>query len=118
MAEHAVFWRDSAAPGAVFGGGVAVERGRLRLRGSDGRSRIVETVPAAELAAVAPGGDTEPIGEYPSLRLDLRGGRSIVLAAVARYGRARRAHRHGPAAPAARIARPGAADPRSRRGTS
>ena len=82
MTEHAVFWRDSAAPGAVFGGGVAVERGRLRLRGSDGRSRIVETVPAAELAAVAPGDDSEPIGDYPSLRLDLRGGRSIVLAAV------------------------------------
>ena len=82
MTEHAVFWRDSASPGTVFGGGVVVERGRLRLRGSDGRSRIVETVPAADLAALAPGAGAEPIGEYPSLRLDLRGGRSIVLAAV------------------------------------
>jgi len=82
MKEHAVFWRDSAAPGMLYGGGVVVDGGRLRLRGTDGRFRVVETVPAADLAAVAPGGSSEPIGEYPSLRLDLRSGRSIVLAAV------------------------------------
>jgi len=82
MREQAVFWRDSAAPGALYGGGVVVEGGRLRLRGSDGRARVVETVTGTDVAAVAPGGGSEPIGAYPSLRLDLRGGRSIVLAAV------------------------------------
>lgn len=77
-----MFWRDSSVPGAVFGGGVVVEGDRLRLRGSDGRDRVVETVPATALAGVAPGDDHEAIADYPSMRLDLRGGRSLVVAAV------------------------------------
>lgn len=80
--EQAVFWSDSSAPGALYGGGAAVESGYLRLRGSDGRRRVVETVPAAEFAAVATGGDAEPIAGFPSLRLDLHSGRSLVVAAA------------------------------------
>jgi len=82
MEEHAVFWRDSSDPGAVFGGGAVVERGGLRLRGSDGRARVVETVPAGDVEGIEPGAEDDSIAEFPSLRLDLRNGRSIVLAAA------------------------------------
>jgi len=82
MSEHAVFWTDSAEPGTVFGGGAAVEAGRLRLRGSDGRLRVIETLPAADLAAVDPDSGSETIGGFPTLRLDLAGGRSILVAAA------------------------------------
>jgi hypothetical protein len=82
MVEHTVFWRDSALPGTVFAGGVAVEGGRMRLRGSDGRLRVVETLPAAELAGVDPGAGAAAIAGFPSVRVELRGGRSLVLAAA------------------------------------
>ena len=79
--EQAVFWRESADPRTLYGGGVVVERDRVRLRGSDGRTRVIQTFPASELVALAPGGP-DSIAEYPSLRLELRNGRSFVLAAV------------------------------------
>ena len=82
MEELAVFWRDSGEPDAIYGGGAAIESGRLRLRGSDGRARVVRTVPGADVAVIAPGGADEAIGEFPSVRLELRNGGSIVLAAV------------------------------------
>ena len=82
MEEHAVFWRDLAAPQSIFGGGAIVERDRLWLRGSDGCERVVEAVAADDLAGIAPGAAEEAIAEFPSLRLDLRSGRSIVLAAA------------------------------------
>lgn len=81
MKEHAVFWRSSDDPGSVYGGGVVVEPGRVSLRGSDGRARVVETVSADELAAVG-AADEESIGGFPSVRLQLRGGRSLVIAAA------------------------------------
>jgi hypothetical protein len=82
MIEHAVFWKDSRAPGTLFGGGVVVERDHLRLRGSDGHANVVETVPGPELAAVEPDAGAGSIAGFPSLRLDLRNGRSLVLAAA------------------------------------
>ncbi len=82
MEELAVFWRDSGDPGALYGGGAVVEQGQLRLRGSDGRTQVVRTVPATELAGIAPSGHEETIAEFPSLHLDLHNGRSIVVAAA------------------------------------
>lgn len=82
MVEHTVFWRDSAAPGAVFAGGIAVESDRMRLRGSDGRRRIVETLPATELASLDPSVDVAGIPGFPSVRVELQSGRSLVLAAA------------------------------------
>jgi hypothetical protein len=82
MIEQAVFWRDSAVPGALFAGGIAVEGGRMRLRGSDGRLRVLETLPATQLAGVDAGAGAAAIAGFPSLRLDLRGGRSLVVAAA------------------------------------
>lgn len=80
--EHTVFWKDSAAPETLFGGGVAVEGNHIQLRGSDGRSRVIETVPATELAAVGPGTGPDSFPDFPSIRLDLHNGRSLVLAAA------------------------------------
>ena len=80
MHEYAVFWRDSAEPRELRAGGLAIEGDGLRLRGSDGRSRVVHTVPREELEALAAADDGEAIGEFPTVRLELHDGRSLLVA--------------------------------------
>jgi hypothetical protein len=80
MTEYAVFWRDSAVPASFYGGGLAVEADRVSLRGSDGGSRVQRAVPPAELASVGLAGGADSIAGFPTLKLDLCDGSSIVLA--------------------------------------
>lgn len=82
MVEHAVFWRDSAIPNALFGGGVTIQGDWLRLRGDDGQGRVSESVHGTELVAVHSGDGAASIGDFPSIRLDLQSGRTLVLAAA------------------------------------
>ncbi len=80
--EYAVFWRDPAKRHSLYAGGLAVRKDAVRLRGSDGGTPVVRDVPGEEIEAISPASGEEPIADFPSFRLDLRSGGSIVLAAT------------------------------------
>ncbi len=86
MQEHAVFWRDPAESSHLYAGGLAVADDIVQLRGSDGTFPVVKHVPCEEIEAISPVSGEEPIAEFPSFRIDLRNGSSIVLAAAAGGG--------------------------------
>lgn len=82
MREYAVFWRDSGSPRRLYAGALAVSDDRVRLRGTDGAARVVADLPTTEIAAVDAATGTQPIAGFPSFRLDLQNGRSIVVASA------------------------------------
>lgn len=84
MSEYAVFWKDSAEPFALYGGGLAIEDDRIRLRGRSGGPLVVQHVPRESVAGIEPAPDE--LGGFPSLRLDLHTGRSLLLASVVGVG--------------------------------
>lgn len=86
MNEYAVFWRDSAEPRSLYAGGLAIGDARIRLRGSAGGTPIVDDVPRESIAAVEPVVEERWIAGFPSFRLDLSTGRSLLLASVVGAG--------------------------------
>jgi hypothetical protein len=82
MKEFAVVWRDTAEPSSLYAGKLAVAPEGLRLRGCAGRHAVERELPWDEIAAVDRLRGDERLGRFPSLRLQLRGGRSLRLASV------------------------------------
>lgn len=83
----AVIWRDSADPGRIYSGELALGSAGARLRGGAGDVHVVRDVRPGEVATVA---DVEGPGRLagcPSLRLDLRDGTRLLVAHAAGRGR-------------------------------
>lgn len=86
MDEYAVAWRDSAEPYTLYVGGLAIDPSGLRLRGSAGYEPVVRKLAPGAIEAVRPARRKEHLGGFPSLRLELGGGRTLLLASVMGIG--------------------------------
>jgi hypothetical protein len=86
MGEYAVVWRDSEHPFDLFAGGLSVADQRIRLRGSAGRSPVAHEFGLDELESVSKSELREQIAGLPSLRLEFRTGRSLLLTSVMGVG--------------------------------
>jgi hypothetical protein len=86
MSEYAVVWRETGEPHSIYAGGLSIETDRVVLRGSAGRHPVVREVPRSEIGAVQRVAGQERLGGFPSLRLDLNTGRSLLLASVMGVG--------------------------------
>ena len=86
MSEYAVVWRDNEEPHSLYAGGLMIEDNVVRLRGSAGRHPVVCELPREEIASVQRARGQERLGGFPSLRLDLTTGRSLLLASVMGLG--------------------------------
>jgi len=81
-----VAWRDSAEPYTLYVGGLAIRDDNVRLRGSAGYEPVVRELSPDAIEAVRPASETEDLGGFPSLRLELGRGRSLLLASVMGIG--------------------------------
>ena len=86
MSEYAVVWRDTGEPHCLYAGGLIIEDSGLRLRGSAGQLPVVKELPREEISSVQHVRGPERLGGFPSLRLDLQTGRSLLLASVTGVG--------------------------------
>jgi hypothetical protein len=86
MGEYAIVWRDSEQPFDLFAGGLSVNDHRIRLRGSAGRSPVAHEFGLEELETVSKSDLREQIAGFPSLRLEFRSGRSLLLTSVMGVG--------------------------------
>ena len=88
VSEYAVVWRDMAEPYSTYAGSLLIEEDRVLLRGNAGRVPVVCELPREEISAVrrVRGEQGLGIGGFPSLRLDLSSGRSVLLSSVMGLG--------------------------------
>ena len=88
MSAYAVVWRDTAEPNSTYAGSLSIEEDRVLLRGNAGRVPVVCELPREEISAVrrVRGKEGLGIGGFPSLRLDLSSGRSLLLSSVMGLG--------------------------------
>lgn len=86
MDEYAVAWRDSTEPHTLYVGGLAIDRNGVRLRGSAGYQPVVRELAPVAIEAVRPARRKESLGGFPSLRLELGKGRTLLLASVMGVG--------------------------------
>ena len=86
MGEYAIVWRDSGEPHRLYAGGLLIEDTGLLLRGSAGRLPVVRELARTEISSVQRVRGQERLGDFPSLRLDLTTGRSLLLASVMGVG--------------------------------
>ncbi len=86
MSEFAVVWRDTGEPHNLYAGGLMIEDNGLLLRGSAGQLPVVRELAREEISSVQRVRGRERLGEFPSLRLDLTSGRSLLLASVMGVG--------------------------------
>ena len=86
MSEYAVVWRETGEPHRIYAGGLTIENDRVVLRGSAGRLPVVREVTRADIEAVQRVNGRERLGGFPSLRLDLAAGTSVLLASVMGLG--------------------------------
>lgn len=87
MDEYSVTWEDTVEPHTLFAGSVAIRSDRLLLQhrsADDGP--VLEFVPLGEVSAVERVHADERLDASPSLRVDLRYGRSLLLAGVVGAG--------------------------------
>jgi hypothetical protein len=82
MSEYAVVWRETGEPDSIYAGGLSIENDRVVLRGSAGRLPVVRELPRSEIGAVQRVNGQERLGGFPSLRLDLNTGRSLLIASL------------------------------------
>ena len=84
--EFAVIWRDSADPGRIYSGELALGSAGVRLRGGAGDVHVVRDVRAGEVATVADVEEDGRLAGCPSLRVDLRDGTRLLVAHAAGRG--------------------------------
>lgn len=82
MGEYAVVWVESETPNTIYAGGLSLDEGRVRLRGSAGIGAVVRELEADDVASVRRVGRRERLGGFPSLKLDVRQGGSLLVASV------------------------------------
>ena len=82
MGEYAVAWVESDAPNTIYAGGLSLDDGLVRLRGSDGAEQVVRELAPDELVSVHPVRRRERLGGFPSARVDVRRGGSLLVASL------------------------------------
>ncbi len=86
MSEFAVVWRETGEPHSLYAGGLTVGDNGLLLRGSAGRHPVVRELPREQISSVERLRGQDRLGGFPSVRLDLQTGRSLLLASVMGVG--------------------------------
>jgi hypothetical protein len=82
MSEYAVAWKHTADPFSLYVGGLIVHATGVRLRGSAGYAPVVREFTREEIDAVERVRTEDRLGGFPSLRVSLKGGQSLLIASV------------------------------------
>jgi hypothetical protein len=86
VSEYAIVWKDTDHPHDIYAGGLTIDPDGVRLRGSAGRRAIRHRFRPADIDAVRRAHPEQRIAGFPSFRLDLRSGRTLLLASVTGVG--------------------------------
>jgi hypothetical protein len=84
--QYPIVWTDSADESELWVGSLSLGNDRILLQGGNGYDEAAHEFALGTVARVRRAGAVERIDGYPSLRLELRAGRTITIASLISIG--------------------------------